>query len=247
MLFRTAFRYGNLRKREGQEKVPSRPLMKLARRHATYGAGSMSKGMRMLSTRRFVAAAIVGTALLFAGSAVAQVTGDPAAAPAGTYTIDARHTAVLARVPHAGFSFEVFRFGAVEGTLTWNPANAAANSLNVTIAANSIATPVEGFATELQGERFLNSAGHPNATFVSTAFRQIDATHAEVDGNFTLKGVTKPVTFRVELIGAGANQRGTPTIGFRATTMIDNADYNFPGFIRGQSEIVVDGEFNRQQ
>lgn len=200
----------------------------------------------MLSTRRFVAAAFAGAALLFAGAAHAQ-TADPNAAAAGAYTIDRNHTAVLARVPHAGFSYEVFRFGAVQGSLTWNPANAAANSLNVTVATNSIQTPVEGFAAELQGERFLNSAGHPNATFVSTAFRQIDATHAEVDGNFALKGVTKPVTFRVELIGAGQSQRGTPTLGFRATALINNADYNFPGFIRGQSEIVVEGEFNRQQ
>jgi len=201
----------------------------------------------MLSTRRFVAAAIAGAALLFAGAAQAQTAADPNAAAAGAYTIDRNHTAVLARVPHAGFSYEVFRFGAVQGALTWNPANTAANGLNVTVATNSIQTPVEGFAEELQGERFLNSAGHPNATFVSTAFRQIDATHAEVDGTFTLKGVTKPVTFRVELIGAGQNQRGTPTLGFRATALINNADYNFPGFIRGQSEIVVEGEFNRQQ
>lgn len=200
----------------------------------------------MLFTRRFVAAAVTGAALMFSGAAAAQATADAAAAAAGTYTIDARHTAVLARVPHGGFSFEVFRFGAVEGALTWDPANAAANSLNVTVQTNSIATPVEGFAAELQGERFLNSAGHPTATFVSTAFRQVDATHAEVDGNFTLKGVTKPVTFHVELIGAGQGQSGKPTIGFRATARINNADYNFPGFIRGESEIVVDGEFNRQ-
>lgn len=197
-------------------------------------------------TRRFAAAALAGAALLFASGASAQATANATAAPAGTYTIDARHTAVLARVPHAGFSFEVFRFGAVEGTLVWDPANASANTLSVTVATNSIATPVEGFSAELQGERFLNSAGHPNATFVSTAFRQVDATHAEVDGNFTLKGVTKPVTFHVELIGAGVGQGGTPTIGFRATAMINNADYSFPGFIRGQSEIVVDGEFNRR-
>lgn len=201
----------------------------------------------MHSTRRLVAAAIAGAALLIAGSAGAQATADPAAAPAGTYTIDARHTAVLARVPHGSFSFEIFRFGAVEGTLTWDPANSAANSLNVTVATNSIATPVEGFAAELQEERFLNSAGHPNATFVSTAFRQVDATHAEVDGNFTLRGVTKPVTFSVELIGAGQNQRGTPTIGYRAVAPIEASDYGFPSFIRGRSEIVVEGEFNRQQ
>ena len=200
----------------------------------------------MLSTRRFAATAIAGAALLFAGAASAQPTANASAAADGAYTIDRNHTAVLVRVPHGGFSFEVFRFGAVDATLNWDPANVSANNLNVTVATNSIQTPVEGFAEELQGERFLNSAGHPNATFVSTAFRQIDATHAEVDGNFTLKGVTKPVTFRVELIGAGQNQRGTVVIGFRATAMINNADYNFPGFIRGESEIVVEGEFNRQ-
>ena len=110
----------------------------------------------MLSTRRFVAAAFASAALLFAGAAQAQTAPNPTAAAAGTYAIDRNHTAVLARVPHAGFSYEVFRFGAVQGSLTWNAANVAANSLNVTVATNSIQTPVEGFSEELQGERFLN-------------------------------------------------------------------------------------------
>jgi len=201
----------------------------------------------MIHLRRSFVAATVGIALGLAGAAYAQTApANASAAAAGAYTIDASHTAVIARVPHGNFSYEIFRFGGVAGQLTWNPANASANQLDVTIQTASIQTPVEGFAAELQGARFLNTAQFPQATFTSTAFRQIDATHAEVDGTLTLKGVANAVTFHVELIGAGPGQRGGAVIGYHATTRINNADYSFPGFIRGESEIVVDGEFNRQ-
>jgi polyisoprenoid-binding protein YceI len=198
----------------------------------------------MLQNRRFFAAAALALTLAIAPSALAQT--DPSAAPAGTYVLDVNHTAVIARVPHQTFSYEIFRFTPTSGELTWDPANAAANRLSVTLNTATIQTPVEGFAEELQGRQFLNSAQFPQATFVSTAFRQIDATHAEVTGNFTLKGVAKPITFNVELIGAGRNPRGRNIIGVHARARIDNADYDFPSFIRGQSEIVVDAEFGKQ-
>ncbi len=198
----------------------------------------------MLHNRRFFAAAALALTLAIAPSALAQT--DPSAAPAGVYTLDVNHTAVVARVPHQTFSYEIFRFTPTSGELTWDPANAAANRLSVTLNTATIQTPVEGFAAELQGRQFLNSEQFPQATFVSTAFRQIDATHAEVDGTLTLKGVAKQITFNVELIGAGRNPRGRNIIGVHARARIDNADYDFPSFIRGQSEIVVDAEFGKQ-
>ena len=98
----------------------------------------------------------------------------------------------------------------------------------------------------MQGARFLNAQQFPEATFVSTAFRQIDATHGQVDGAFTFKGVTKAITFDVTLIGAGQGMRGGHVIGFQATATINNADYNFPGFISGQTQIVIDAEFQKR-
>ncbi|WP_395646878.1 YceI family protein [Terricaulis sp.] len=196
--------------------------------------------------RRFVAVAVAGLALAFSSAANAQPAADASAAPAGTYRIDQNHTAVIARVPHGGFSYEIFRFGAVAGELAWDPANAGANRLNVTVQVASIATPVDGFAAELQEPRFLNAAQFPTATFVSTAFRRTDANHGQIDGTLTIKGVAKPVTFDVELIGAGQNQRGAAIIGYRATTNINLADYSLPGFIQGTAQIVIDGEFQRQ-
>ncbi len=200
----------------------------------------------MFQNRRSFAAALFGATLAFtAAPALAQST-DINAAAAGAYTLDINHTAVVARVPHAGFSYEIFRFTPTAGELTWNPTTPSANRVRVTVSTTSIQTPVEGFAAELQGERFLNAARFPEATFVSTAFRQIDATHGQVDGDFTFKGVTKAITFDVTLIGAGQGMRGGHVIGFHAAATINNADYSFPGFIAGQTQIVIDAEFQKR-
>jgi len=199
----------------------------------------------MFHNRRTFAAAILGAAITFtAAPAFAQT--DLSAAPAGVYTLDINHTAVIARVPHQSFSYEIFRFTPTAGQLTWDPASPNTSQVNVTVSTASIQTPVEGFAQELQEARFLNAARFPVATFVSTAFRQTDATHGQVDGNLTIKGVTKAVTFEVELIGAGRGSRGGSVIGFHATTFIDNADYSLPGFISGRTQIVIDAEFGKR-
>jgi polyisoprenoid-binding protein YceI len=200
----------------------------------------------MIRASRIAALAIAAAlALGGAGVALAQPpSADVAGATAGNYSVDPRHTAVIARVSHFGVSYEVFRFGDVSGALTWDPANPAGDSLTTTAHTASIATPVEGFATELQGARFLNSAQFPDATFVSTAFHQTDATHGRVDGNLTLKGVTKPVTFDVTLVGAGVSH-GATLLGVTAHASINSADYSLPGFISGPIELSIDAEFHK--
>ncbi len=173
---------------------------------------------------------------------------DYKAAPAGDYAIDPSHTGVVARVPHMGFSYEVFRFLTVSGKLAWDPANPAADSLNVTVDPKSIATAPTAidFAGELSGPKFLNVAQFPTATFVSKAFHPIDATHGKVDGDLTIMGVTKPATFDVELVGAGQGMRGAPVIGVTARTTIDPKGYGLPPYISLPIEIVVDSEFDKQ-
>jgi len=146
---------------------------------------------------------------------------DYKAAPAGKYGLDAKHTGLVARVPHMGFSFSIFRFQTVTGTLMWDPANPKADKLNVSVDAKSITTaPVEGFSDELTGEKFLNAGKFPTMTFVSTAFHPQGPTHGKVDGDLTVMGVTKHVVFDVNLVGAGKGFRG-PVIGVTAKTMLD--------------------------
>ena len=165
-------------------------------------------------------------------------------APAGKYVVDATHAGIVARVPHQGFSYSVFRFEKVSGTLDWDPAKPTAAALSVSVDPKSITTPVPNFGAEIAGDRFLKSDKFPQATFVSKAFRPTDANHGKVDGDFTLMGVTKPVTFDVEMVGTGVGMRGA-VIGVVARGTIDPKDYGL-GAIPAPIELILDVEFDRQ-
>ena len=166
-------------------------------------------------------------------------------ARAGTYTVDPDHTAVLARVQHIGYSWSVFRFDKASGKLTWDPAAPEKSTLSVAVQTGSISTPVKDFAAHLAGDDFLSSAKFPEATFVSTAFHRTDASHGKVEGRFTLMGTTKPVTFDVELVGAGKGWEDRPRLGVQTLARIVPQDYGFPTLFGNTIEIVVDTEFER--
>jgi polyisoprenoid-binding protein YceI len=171
---------------------------------------------------------------------------DYKAAPAGKYAIDPKHTGLIAKVAHMGFSFSVFRFETVAGTLAWDPANPAADKLDVTVDPKSITTaPVEGFSDELSGDKFLNAAKFPAMTFTSTAFHPESATHGKVEGDLTVMGVTKHVVFDVDLVGAGKGFRG-PVIGVSAKTMLDPKGLGLPPFFAAPIELDIDSEFDLQ-
>jgi polyisoprenoid-binding protein YceI len=171
---------------------------------------------------------------------------DYKAAPAGKYAIDPKHTGLVARVSHMGFSFSVFRFQTVAGTLAWDPANPGADKLEVTVDPKSITTaPVDGFSDELSGEKYLNAAKFPTITFVSTGFHPENATHGKVDGDLTVMGVTKHVVFDVDLVGAGKGFRG-PVIGVTAKTMLDPKGIGLSPFFTAPIELDIDSEFDQQ-
>jgi polyisoprenoid-binding protein YceI len=187
---------------------------------------------------------------LVAGAASAQPMPKPErdykAAPAGKYAIDPKHTGLVARVPHLGFSYSVFRFQTVAGTLTWDPANPAADKLDVTVDAKSITTaPVEGFSDELTGDKFLNAAKFPTMTFNATAFHAVSATHGTVEGDLTVMGVTRHTVFDVDLVGAGKGFRG-PVIGVTAKTTLDPKGLGLPPFFASPIELDIDSEFDQQ-
>jgi polyisoprenoid-binding protein YceI len=169
---------------------------------------------------------------------------DAKLAPAGSYKADPNHTAVVARVHHLGYSLSVFRFGKVSATLGWDPAAPDASKLSAAVDTASIETPVPGFPEELSGDKYLKSKAFPQATFVSTSFQQRDPTHGRVTGDFTLLGVTHPLSFDVELIGAGKGF-GAPRIGVEGRAMLDPKAYPMSPFFLDPIELVIDSEFVR--
>ncbi len=181
---------------------------------------------------------------------IPQGTQDATKAIAGNYTLDPNHVAVMAGVPHMGFSVSMFRFGKVQGKLVWNPSDVAKSTLSATVETASIETNVPNFAEELSGPQFLDVAQFPQATFVSTTFRQSDATHGQVDGTFTLKGKSIPVTFAVTLVGAGPGFAGSMemghVIGIHAETTIKPDGLGLPAMLSRPITISIDTEFDRK-
>ncbi|MBN9319853.1 MAG: YceI family protein [Caulobacterales bacterium] len=180
----------------------------------------------------------------------AVISKDSTKAPTGTYKLDERHAAVVARIGHGGgFSYSVFRFDKVSGTLNWDGADVTKSKVNITVDPASITSNVAGFADELKGDRFLNTPKLPTATFVSTKVEKTGATTGKITGDLTFMGVTKPIVVDAELIGAGNNARNVKIVGFHGKSTFTRADWGFTaaaGAIGPTVELTIDLEFNMQ-
>jgi len=152
---------------------------------------------------------------------------DPKAVVAGTYQIETTHTQVRFEYMHLGFNPYFGDFSNIKGTLVLDPAKPNASSVEVEIPINSIHVPSAKLVEEFNAPMFFDSAKYPTATFKSTKVT-VNGTKAKIDGNFTLHGVTKPLTLDASFVGTGV-MRGKQTIGFTATAWLKRSDYGIAG------------------
>jgi polyisoprenoid-binding protein YceI len=166
---------------------------------------------------------------------------DPARAVAGTYQVDPDHTQVLFTLGHLGFSEYTGMFTEPTGTLTLDRANPANDKVDVSFPINKVRTTVSALDEHLQKPEFFDSAKYPTGHFVSTKVTKTGDASATIDGNLTLKGVTRPVSLDVRFVGAGKGVMGPPkpNIGFAATTTIKRSDFGIDYGIPLVSDDVV--------
>ena len=150
--------------------------------------------------------------------------------PAGEFTLDKSHSTVMFAVNHLGFSTYHGQFTAFDASMTFDPKNAAASKLTVTIDATSLSVPAppEGFLDELKGENFLDAGKNPQMKFVSTAIEVTGEKTGKVTGDFTMRGVTKPVTLDVTFNGGWAGIPGMDPharAGFSAKGVLKRSDF----------------------
>lgn len=192
-----------------------------------------------------VLVALAATAPLLAQS-TPEVPGqmDATRVVAGTYVADPSHSLIAWEVNHFGFSDYIGLFGDVAGTLTLDPANLSAASVDVTIPVAKVTTASAGLTDHLlrpgkDGAKPDFFGPEPDdARFVSTS---VTATGnmAKIEGNLTLNGISRPVTLDAEFTGAGANPYNKKlTVGFSATTMIKRSDFGITTAIPLVSDAV---------
>ncbi len=140
----------------------------------------------------------------------------------GTWNIDPAHTEVSFVIRHlmtkVRGSFTEFT-GAVQIA-----DDIAASSANVEIQIKSIDTRNADRDAHVRSAEILDIEKYPTFTFTTTGVRA-DADDYLVDGQLTIRGVTRPVTLEVEFNGVGADPWGGTRAGFTATTAISRKDY----------------------
>ena len=127
--------------------------------------------------------------------AMAGISMAAVAAPE-TYVIDGTHTFPRFEYSHFGFSNQVSRFNTTSGKIVIDRV-AKSGSVNVVIDAKSVDTGYAVFNGHIQGEDYFDTAKYPTITYKSTKLNYDGDKLASVDGNLTIKGVTKPVTLTV--------------------------------------------------
>ena len=130
---------------------------------------------------------------------------DPSRVVAGSYAIEPSHTQVSFSLDHMGFTPFMGVLSDASGTLTIDPKKLAAAKLSVSVPIKSIYTTSAKLTEELISPQFFDAATYPTATFVSTKVTPLGPLTADVTGNLTLHGVTKPVTLKTKFYGAGTN------------------------------------------
>jgi polyisoprenoid-binding protein YceI len=158
---------------------------------------------------------------------------------AGTWTIDPVHSEVSFTVRHMMVSKVRGRFDKFEGTITTAP-DPLASSVTASVDLGSVNTGNETRDNHIRSEDFFHVEKHPAMTFRSTGIRP-DGDDYLLDGDLTLRGVTRPVTFRLEVNGFGPDAYGGTRVGFSATTEINRNDWNvsYNGKIPGSDNAVV--------
>ena len=134
-------------------------------------------------------------ALVVSACALSAVSAAAFAAPE-TYNIDPTHTFPRFEYNHFGYSNQQHRFDRTNGKIILDRA-AKTGSVDVTIDAKSVNTGYALFNGHIQGEDYFNTEKYPAITFKSTAVKFDGDKPVAVDGNLTIKGVTKPVTLIV--------------------------------------------------
>lgn len=163
----------------------------------------------------------IAAALVLSAAAAA-----PALAAPETYVADSTHTFSRFSYSHFGYSTQLSRFNKNSGKVVFDKV-AKTGSVDIVIDTKSVDTGFDTFNEHIQGEDFLDTAKYPTATFKSTKVVFEGDKPVSVEGNLTLKGVTKPVTLTVTSFQAMPHPMlKKDAIGANAWTVVKRSEFN---------------------
>jgi polyisoprenoid-binding protein YceI len=141
-----------------------------------------------------------------------------------TFVIDKAHSTMGFQIRHL-FSKVPGKFNDFSGQIRFDEANPEQSSVEVTIKTASIDTGVKMRDDDLRSPNFFDAAKFPEITFKSTSVKKTGENTADVMGDLSIHGVTKPAVLKVELLGKGAGPKNSTVSGWDATTALKRSEF----------------------
>ncbi|KAE9631615.1 YceI family protein [Parasedimentitalea maritima] len=179
-------------------------------------------------------------------AALATVAATGAFASPEKYVLDASHSQILFSYNHLGFSTTWGLFSGFEGDVMFDQENPAGSSVSVTMPVKSMFTGWEERFGHFMSQDFFGATDDDMVSFTSTGIEVTGETTANIIGDLTLNGVTKPVVLAANLNQSGDHpMAGKPWAGFDATTTVLRSDFElgkFAPFVSDEVSIQISVE-----
>ena len=183
--------------------------------------------------KKTLAALAIGSALLSANVMAAD------------YTVDkqGQHAFVDFKISHLGYSYITGTFKDIDGTFSFDAAKPEDSKIEFNVNTASVFTNNAERDKHISSKDFLKVADFPKATFKSTSVKSTGKNAAgkdtaDVTGDLTIAGITKPVVVKATFLGEGKDPWGGYRAGFEGTTSIKRSDFGKMMDLGPQSDAV---------
>ncbi len=157
--------------------------------------------------------------------------------PTGTWNVDPIHSSVEFHVKHLGIATVKGVFTDFEGTLNVGEDGVSAHG-SVKVASVDTREPQRD--AHLRSPDFFDAETYPEITFKSTSIRAIDDEDFEIEGDFTIHGVTQPLKLKATVEGTETDPQGNDRVGLSASAQINRSDYDMKfNMALGSGNVVV--------
>lgn len=145
--------------------------------------------------------------------------------PAGTYKVDPAHSEIAFSVRHLGLSTVRGVFTESDAVIVVPDAGLSEMQAEATIQAASVNTNEADRDTHLRSADFFDADNHPTITFTDLNVVSVDGSEFTLEGDLTIRGVTKPVTLEGEYLGTAVDPWGNQRVGLAAEGTIDRTEF----------------------
>ncbi|GJE54401.1 MULTISPECIES: YceI family protein [Methylobacterium] len=174
-------------------------------------------------------------------------TSDPTQVKPGRYRLDPAHGKITWSLSHLGYSTYYGQITGVAGEATLDPRDPAKSRLSVTIDTASVNGLNDKLNEHLKAPDFFDVPKFPQATYVSTSVEPTSPTTARVNGELTIKGITRVVSFDATFNQAGVNPVDKAySVGFDGRAVIRRSDFGVNAFLPilgDEVQLRLEGEF----